>query len=122
MKVVFDDDRDGNKSYPTVLAEVVYSNRIDDKWNYSMFIHNFGGEENTSVNTYNEYLQMLYDRDPIFPEEINKDSKALKDLNRNAKQRVVEYVKQKREYPQIFVKKKLKYVLTEKFVKKMFKK
>lgn len=82
-------------------------------WNYSMFIHNYGGAENTSINTYNEYIQMLYDRDPIFPEEIGKDSSVLRNLKRNTKQRVVEYEKQKKEYPHVLIEKKVDYLVTE---------
>lgn len=97
--------KDG-KYKSVVLAEVVYSNQINDKWNYSMFIHDYR-------DTYNEYLQILYDRDPIFPEEIKKDSGTLKDLKRNTKLRTVEYINQKREYPRILIEDKVEYVITE---------
>ena len=110
LKVVFDDDRDNNGIYPTVMAKVVYSNQIDNKWNYSMKIRSFG---NSKKDTYNEYLQMLYDRDPIFPEEIHEESGVLKDLKRNAEQRMTDNEEEDRLYPRITIKKMLDYAINE---------
>ncbi|MBR5598165.1 MAG: glycosyltransferase [Lachnospiraceae bacterium] len=93
-----------------LLTEVVYSMQIGDKWNYSMFIHEY-------KDTYNEYLQILYDRDPILPEEIKKDSGTLEDLKRNTVLRAADYIDENREYPQVLIEDKVEYVVAEEELK-----
>src|SRR5699024_10999667 len=48
-------------------VQIVYVNMSGNRWNYSMKILDY-------LNTYDDYLQMLYDRVPRLPQEIQKDS------------------------------------------------
>ena len=114
LKIVFDDDRDNNGICPIVYAKVVYSNQVGDKWNYSMKIRSFG---NSKKSTFDEYLLMLYDRDPIFPEEINEESGVLKDLKRNAEERLNRKEEEDRTHPRVTIEKTMHYVMNEEALK-----
>lgn len=78
----------------SLLAEVVYVNQLENGWNYSMKILDYRG-------TYDEYLQILYDRVPVLPTEIKKDSGSFEDLKLNTKKRVVSPFYQKRQHPRV---------------------
>ena len=79
-----------------LAAKVVFVNRRGKKWNYSMKIMDY-------VDTYDEYLQMIYDRIPVLPQEIKKNSGSFDDLRLNTKKRVEVPFYQKRQYPRIIV-------------------
>lgn len=95
---VLEVELDDGKYKATLSAEVVYCNQYGDKWNYSMFIR-----RDIHKTLPEEYLQILYDRDPILPEEIKKDSGTLEDLKRNTMLRTTETMGQNREYPQVLI-------------------
>ena len=48
-------------------TKVVFVSQRGEQWNYSMKIEHYG-------DSYDEYLQMIYDRIPVLPQEIKKDS------------------------------------------------
>lgn len=77
-------------------TQIVFVSRQGEQWNYSMKILDYG-------DSYNEYLQMLYDRIPILPQEIKKDSGSFEDLKINMKKRWNAPFYQKRQYPRIFL-------------------
>lgn len=84
------------KYHAKLQVEVVYVSSINNKWNYSMKIIDYKG-------TYDDYLQMMYDRVPVLPTEIKKDSGSFEDLKLNAKKRVVSPFYQKRQYPRVLL-------------------
>ena len=77
-------------------AQIVFVSQQGENWNYSMKILDY-------TDSYNEYLQMLYDRIPILPQEIKKDSGSFEDLKLNTKKRLNSPFYQKRQYPRILL-------------------
>lgn len=84
------------KYFAKLQAQVLYVTQTGHTWSYSMKIKDFMG-------TYNEFLQMLYDRIPVLPQEIKKDSGSFDDLKLNTKKRVAAPLYQKRQYPRILL-------------------
>ena len=99
-----------NEYVAKLWAKVVFVSQKRKKWNYSMKIENYR-------NTYDEYLQMIYDRVPVLPQEIKKDSGSFEDLRLNTKKRVATPFYQKRQYPRILLNVKVPYQIngTENF-------
>lgn len=86
-----------SESYTARLkTQIVFVSSFGDKWNYSMKILDY-------MDSYDEYLQMLYDRVPVLPQEIKKDSGSFEDLKLNTKKRVTAPFYQKRQYPRILL-------------------
>lgn len=79
-----------------LLVEVVYVSKMDDAWSYSMKIVDY-------KDTYDEYLQLMYDRIPVLPKEIKKDSGSFEDLKLNTKKRIASPFYQKRQYPRVLL-------------------
>lgn len=77
-------------------AQVVFVNQRDESWNYSMKIVDY-------MDTYDSYLQIIYDRIPVLPQEIKKDSGSFEDLKLNTQKRVTSPFFQKRQYPRILL-------------------
>ena len=77
-------------------TQVVFVNQRDDRWNYSMKIVDY-------MDTYDSYLQIIYDRIPVLPQEIKKDSGSFEDLKLNTQKRVTSPFYQKRQYPRILL-------------------
>ncbi len=90
------------KYHATLKVEVVYVSRLKDKWNYSMKILDY-------TDTYDDYLQMMYDRVPVLPTEIKKDSGNFEDLKLNTKKRIAYPFYQKRQYARILLDADVKY-------------
>lgn len=84
------------KYLANLKAQIVFVSKYGEQWNYSMKILDY-------MDSYNEYLQMLYDRIPVLPQEIKKDSGSFEDLKLNAKKRVTAPFYQKRQYPRILL-------------------
>lgn len=85
-----------NGYHTKLRTQIVFVAEIDKKWNYSMSIKDYKG-------TYDDYLQVIYDRVPVLPMEIKKDSGSFEDLKINTKKRVVAPFFQKRQYPRILL-------------------
>lgn len=85
-----------DKYEATLRTKVVFVSRRRHKWNYSMKIVGY-------EDTYDEYLQMIYDRIPVLPQEIKKDSGSFEDLRLNTRKRVAAPFYQKRQYPRILL-------------------
>ena len=79
-----------------LLVEVVYVSKMEEAWSYSMKIVDY-------KDTYDEYLQLMYDRIPVLPKEIKKDSGSFEDLKLNTKKRIVSPFYQKRQYPRVLL-------------------
>ncbi len=77
-------------------AQIVFVSEQKGKWNYSMQILDYG-------DSYDDYLQMLYDRVPTMPQEIKRDSGSFEDLKLNTTKRVSTPFFQKRQYPRIWL-------------------
>lgn len=77
-------------------ARVVFINQMGEDWNYSMKITDY-------LDTYDEYLQMIYDRIPVLPQEIKKGTGSFDDLKLNMKKRVAAPHYQKRQYPRVLL-------------------
>lgn len=75
-------------------AQVVFVSQIGEQWNYSMKITDY-------TNSYDAYLQMLYDRVPVLPQQIKKGSGSFEDLKLNTKKRVQAPRYQKRQHPRV---------------------
>ncbi len=88
-------------------TKVVFVSRRGKMWNYSMKIVGY-------EDTYDEYLQMIYDRIPVLPQEIKKDSGSFEDLRLNTKKRVAIPFYQKRQYPRILLETDVPYESKEK--------
>lgn len=85
------------KSYHVKLqAQIVFVTKFDKKWSYSMVIKDY-------MNTYDDYLQIIYDRVPILPQEIKKHSGSFEDLKINTQKRIATPFFQKRQYPRILL-------------------
>lgn len=84
------------KYYAKLKALIVFVSQIGKQWNYSMKILDYG-------DSYDEYLQMLYDRIPVLPLEIKKDSGSFEDLKINTQKRLTTPFFQKRQYPRILL-------------------
>ena len=80
----------------SLLVEVVYVSEREDAWSYSMKILDH-------KDTYDDYLQLMFDRVPMLPTEIEKDSGSFQDLKLNTKNRVVSPFYQKRQFPRVFL-------------------
>lgn len=87
-------------------VQIVYVNMSGNRWNYSMKILDY-------LNTYDDYLQMLYDRVPRLPQEIQKDSGSFDDLKLNMKNRVTPPFYQKRKSPRILLDTMVNYYIYE---------
>jgi len=85
-------------------TELVFVSQQGEKWNYSMKILDY-------MDTYDDYLQLLYDRIPALPQEIKKDSGSFEDLKLNTKKRVAAPFYQKRLYPRILLDTEVPYRL-----------
>lgn len=93
--------------YAELKTRIVFVNQIGKQWNYSMKILDY-------KDTYNEYLQMIYDRIPVLPTEIKKDSGSFEDLKINTKKRVAAPFFQKRKYPRIALDTTVNYYVKDK--------
>lgn len=82
--------------YAKLYAQIVFVSKQGKYWNYSMTIKDY-------QDTYDEYLQIIYDRVPTLPLVIKQDSGSFEDLKLNAKKRVTAPFFQKRKYPRIFL-------------------
>lgn len=79
-----------------MLVRLVYINAQGDCWNYSMRIWDY-------LESYDDYLQMLYDRIPVLPQEIKRGSGSFEDLKLNTAKRAAAPFYQKRRYPRVFL-------------------
>jgi cellulose synthase (UDP-forming) len=75
-------------------ALIVFVDQRDDLWNYSMRITDYCG-------TYDDYLQLLYDRIPTLPQSIKQNSGSFDDLYLNSKKRITQDVFQKRHLARV---------------------
>lgn len=85
-----------------LAAKIVFVSQRGMSWNYSMKIVDY-------KDSYDEYLQMIYDRIPSMPQEIKKNSGSFDDLRLNTRKRVAAPFYQKRQYPRIFLKTEVFY-------------
>ena len=89
-------DLASEKYKANLLVEVVYVCEREDAWSYSMKILDHKG-------TYDDYLQLMFDRVPMLPTEIERDSGSFQDLKLNTKNRVVSPFYQKRQFPRVYL-------------------
>lgn len=75
-------------------AMIVFVDQRDELWNYSMRITDYCG-------TYDDYLQLLYDRVPTLPQSIKQNSGSFDDLYLNSKKRITQDVFQKRHLARV---------------------
>lgn len=87
-------------------AKVVFVSQMDENWNYSMKITDY-------LDSYDEYLQMIYDRIPVLPQEIKRGSGSFDDLKLNIKKRVTAPHYQKRQYPRVSLHAKVSWRASE---------
>lgn len=79
-----------------LLVEVLHVGTVGDKWSYSMRILDY-------QDTYNEFLQLMYDRIPMLPLEIKEGSGSFEDLKLNTQKRISSPFYQKRKHPRIYL-------------------
>lgn len=96
-----------DKYLAKLKTQIVYVSKHGERWNYSMKILDY-------MDTYDDYLQMLYDRVPVLPQEIKKNSGSFEDLKLNMKKRVKSPFYQKRQSPRILLDTMVDYYLPEK--------
>ena len=85
-----------NDYHAKLRTQIVFVSEMKKQWNYSMIIKDYN-------DTYDDYLQIIYDRIPVLPLEIKKDSGSFEDLKINTKKRVTSPFFQKRQYPRILL-------------------
>lgn len=85
-----------------LLTQVVFVKQTQDGWNYSMKIADY-------LDCYDTYLQIIYDRTPVLPVEILKDSGSFEDLKLNTKKRAAVPFYEKRKNPRVFLDVDLEY-------------
>ena len=84
-------------------VRLVFVSQRGNEWNYSFQIESYG-------DTYDDWLQIIYDRVPPLPEQIKKDSGAFDDLKINTKKRMETPFFQKRQYPRILLDTEVEWV------------
>ena len=72
-----------------VRVKPIHVDSFDDKWNYSFIITDYMG-------TYDNFLEIIYDRRPTLPEAIKRDSGSFEDLKVNTTRRLSSPVYAKR--------------------------
>lgn len=80
----------------TMLCEVIFIKKMKEGWNYSMKIIDY-------MDSYDTYLQIIYDRIPVLPQEILKDSGSFEDLKLNTQKRLTSPFYEKRKYPRVLL-------------------
>ena len=85
-----------------IKAKLLYVRRLHERWAYSFAITDYG-------DSYEEWLQIVHDRIPPLPQELNKNSGIFDDLKINAHGRRMDSTFQKRMYPRILLDCKAKY-------------
>lgn len=78
----------------TVKGRVVYVSSRDRAWKYAFQITDY-------MNSYEEYLQLIYDRVPTLPQDLNNSSGSFDDLRINLARRASKPFSEKRHFPRI---------------------
>lgn len=79
-----------------IKARVVHVSNMKDKWKYAFQITDY-------CDTYEEYLQLIYDRVPTLPQRLNKADGSFDDLRINLKGRVAKPFYENRRYARVEV-------------------
>ena len=90
-------------------AEIVYVNQVgENEWIYSCRILDY-------LDTYDDWLQILYDRIPLIPDALKRDAGVFEDLQLNTTRRVTGVDREKRNLPRVKIEEKVDGVLVEDF-------
>ncbi|MBO4457288.1 MAG: glycosyltransferase [Butyrivibrio sp.] len=79
-----------------IVTKLVYVKRHHEQWRYAMVITNY-------KDSYNEWLNIVYNRIPPLPSEIIKDSGSYDDIMLNTNKRLDPPSFQKRIYPRVLL-------------------
>lgn len=79
-----------------IKARVVHVENIKGFWKYAFWITDY-------CDTYEEYLQMVYDRVPTLPQNLDNTSGSFDDLRINVKRRVAKPFFQNRKLPRMML-------------------
>ncbi len=79
----------------------------NDEWSYSFKITDY-------LDSYDDWLQIIYDRSPALPEAIKKDSGIFEDLQVNVKKRFETPFFQKRSFPRVPIDEEVTWIYNEK--------
>lgn len=77
-----------------VKARVVHVNNYKDTWKYAFHIEDY-------CNTYEEYLQLVYDRVPTLPQNLDSTSGGFDDLRINIVRRTAKVFYENRQFPRV---------------------
>ena len=80
----------------SLKAKVVHVENIKDFWKYAFLVTDY-------CETYEEYLQLVYDRVPTLPQNLDNTSGSFDDLRINIKRRVSKPFYQNRRLPRVEV-------------------
>lgn len=83
-----------------VRAKVVHVNSFRGKWKYAFQITDYG-------DSYEEYLQLVYDRVPTLPQNLDQTSGGFDDLRININRRAAKPFYENRRLPRVFLKARL---------------
>ena len=78
----------------TVKAHVVYVGTKDNRWKYAFRITDY-------CDSYEKYLQLIYDRVPTLPQNLSQSSGSFDDLRINIFRRIQKPFFEKRRYPRM---------------------
>lgn len=84
-----------------VKAQVVHVNNYKDNWKYAFRVEDY-------CNTYEEYLQLVYDRVPTLPQNLDTTSGGFDDLRINIAQRTAKIFYENRQLPRVSIKASLR--------------
>lgn len=84
-----------------IKAQVVHVDNIQDSWKYAFRVTDYG-------DSYAQYLQLIYDRVPTLPQNLDQTSGSFDDLRINVRRRMETPFYQNRKLPRIIFSVKLK--------------
>lgn len=103
----FSDDKDIDLTITTdkyramLKARIVFVDQRGEDWNYSMRITDYCG-------TYDDYMQILYDRIPTMPQMLKRNSGSFDDLYINSRRRMSKDSFQKRHIVRVRIRQEIK--------------
>lgn len=85
-----------DRYHANLVAEIVHTDERKTDWKYAFVITDY-------LDTYEEYMQILYDRIPTLPQKLKDVTGMFGDLSTNTSHRVHKYFYQKRKLPRVTI-------------------
>lgn len=91
-----------NRYYSMFKCKVVQVVKVNNKWKYSFII------KDIDINNKKQYYSIIYDRDPSYPEKIQRNLTPIKEIFINIKGRTKRNIQLNRKLPRIICNKEIK--------------